>query len=618
MNSNCTRRFVLLVPVMLILFAAAYFIGLAAPVSRAAQAPPSQAATLDRRLPPSVERNYQQIAKRFNPARAMEIVRFMDQFWRLPGNPGYEKSQALLRERLVAAGFQAAENALKAGASAQSAGQAMVWYEELPGANTGWEMIDGRITLLGTGEGGKDEIAISRERDWIALCINSFSTPDAGITAPLVYVGRGIQASDYESMDVKGALVLGDGDARRLWTEAVRNRGAIGIITAAPPPSYTRPEETPDVFQWGNIPLDENLKSFGFKAGRRVATMLKDRLARGPVKARVVVKTAFHKKPNRSLVAEIPGRLFPDERIVLVAHVQEPGANDNASGCGTQLEIARAIQAAIAAHAIPPPARTITFIWGNEIAQSQQYLKADAARAKGVRYAFSLDMTGEDVKKTGGSFLIEKMPDPSAVWARPSDPHTEWGPGRVQRESLKGNLLNDLHLAICLRRARDTGWIVKTNPYEGGSDHSAFLDAGIPAVLDWHFTDRYYHTNLDRPDKTSPAEMANVGTAVATTSLFLASADEKDAASVVDLIAQAAHDRLDLEQRQSDALIKTAADRTAAMRTERSVFDAWKTWYREALESVLMLTVQPAGAGLREQVQKASAAIIAREWKEPI
>ena len=37
-----------------------------------------------------------------------------------------------------------------------------------------------------------------------------------------------------------------------------------------------------------------------------------------------------------------------------------------------------------------------------------------------------------------------------------------------------------------------------------------FGAAGIPSVLDWHFTDRYYHTNFDTPDKTSPAEMKNV------------------------------------------------------------------------------------------------------------
>ena len=48
---------------------------------------------------------------------------------------------------------------------------------------------------------------------------------------------------------------------------------------------------------------------------------------------------------------------------------------------------------------------------------------------------FSLDMTGEDTAKTGGTFLIEKQADPSAVWARPSDPHTEWGASEVKAES---------------------------------------------------------------------------------------------------------------------------------------------------------------------------------------
>ena len=90
---------------------------------------------------------------------------------------------------------------------------------------------------------------------------------------------------------------------------------------------------------------------------------------------------------------------------------------------------------------------------------------------------------------------------------------------------MRGSFLNDLHLAVALRRARDTGWVVRTNPYEGGSDHTVFTRAGVPALLNWHFTDRYYHTNLDTVDKTSAAEMQHVATVVATTAMFLASAD---------------------------------------------------------------------------------------------
>ena len=84
---------------------------------------------------------------------------------------------------------------------------------------------------------------------------------------------------------------------------------------------------------------------------------------------------------------------------------------------------------------------------------------------------------------------------------------------------LRGTFLNDLHLAVALRRARDTGWVVRTNPYEGGSDHTSFTKAGVPALLNWHFTDRYYHTNLDTIDKVSAVTMGHVATVVATTAV---------------------------------------------------------------------------------------------------
>ena len=243
---------------------------------------------------------------------------------------------------------------------------------------------------------------------------------------------------------------------------------------------------------------------------------MRDRLKAGAVRVKVDVRSTFYDGQSRFVVAEIPGSVKPDERIVMVAHIQEPGANDDGSGCGTLLALAVALQKAIAAKALPAPGRTLTFIWGNENSASRAWLTAHPEQAKGVQYMFSLDMTGEDVAKTGGTFLIEKQADPSAVWPRPSDPHTAWGASEVKESELKGSLLNDVHLAICQRRATDSGWVVKTNPYEGGSDHTEFKNSGISSLLDWHFTDRYYHTNLDRPDKTSVPEMINVGTAVAT------------------------------------------------------------------------------------------------------
>ena len=562
--------------------ALAFAIVAIAPV-RTGGVPPLQPAAS---LPPGAERAYRQLADRVDGAAAMDLVRFMDQYWRISGNPGFNASVDRIRDGLKRAGLnpRVDEFVPRQGAA--------------PGARSrGWDYQVGTVAFADTGE-----VLLSRERDRVSLCINSFSTPAGGIDAPVVDVGAAGPA-DFAAKDVKGAVILGSAPAQQLWQQGVKARGALGIISTAIAP-YIRPDDPAqftfpdqwDVFQWGSVPYDAAAKAFGFKASLRTAARIRERLKGGPVRVKVDVQSTFYDGPSRMVVAEIPGTIAPSERIVMVAHIQEPGANDDASGCGTLLALAIALRQAIAANVLPAPGRTLTFIWGDENRASRAWLTADPERAKGVQYMFSLDMTGQDTAKTGGTFLIEKQADPSAVWARPSDPHTAWGAGEVNASELKGSLLNDVHLAICRRRAADTGWVVRTNPYEGGSDHTEFKNAGIPSLLDWHFTDRYYHTNLDRPDKTSPAEMVNVGVAVAASAWFLASATEADALATVRLIADAAAARLALE-------------RTQAATPE--ILAAWRTWYGEALESVRRLTPGAPSAAVDAAVA-AARTVLAR------
>jgi aminopeptidase YwaD len=514
-----------------------------------AQAPP-HLPPLDRALPPRAEAIYRHLAKATDAKVAMDVVTFMAPLWRLAGNPAFDRSQQLIFDRLAAAGLQPK-------------------YETFANSNGGWAHTKGTLRLGGPA----GEVLLSREMHRVALAINSYSTPSGGITLPLVDVGAGTSAAAYEGKAVKGAIVLATGSIGQVFAQAVRSRGAAGVISSDIA-SYTRPAETPDVLQWGSIPADDTLRSFGFKATPRVATRLREALAGGPVTVHVEVESTFHRGPNRTLVAEIPGRVRPDERIVLAAHVQEPGANDNASGCGTLLASALAVHDAIRRGALPPPARTITFLWVDEIRGSEQWLADHADLVKGVVAMLSLDMTGEDTAKTGGTFLIEKQPDPSAIWDRPSDPHSEWGAGKVDAATVRGSFLNDLHLAVALRRARDTRWIVRTNPYEGGSDHTVFMRAGVPSLLNWHFTDRYYHTNLDTIDKVSASEMQHVAITVGTTALFLASADRTDAAAMTTLMEAARDARLATEVRNN---------------ATPEILQAWRKWYDEAIASVTRL-----------------------------
>ena len=557
------------------------------------------AQSVPQRLPSTAERAYTQVASRFDEGDALSIVSFLDQYWRLAGNPGFNASIDHIRDRLVAAGFTAPT----------AAAPATVRVEEFPNAGRGWDYRVGTLQF-----DDEREPLLSRERDRVSLAINSFSTPAGGLVAPLVDVGPGA-ASDFAGKEITGAVVLGDAPLGRLWQEAVKRRGAAGVISTEIA-DYIRPadpsamsSEQKDVLQWGSVPYDAAAKAFGFKSSWRAADRMRTRLKRGAVNVRVTIDAAFYDGPNRTLVAEIAGRTRPAERIVMVAHVQEPGANDDGSGCGTLYGLARALVTAIKSGALPQPGRTLTFMWVDEVRGSRQWITSHPGEARGVQYMFAMDMTGEDTSKTGGAFLIEKQADPSAVWARPSDPHTDWGSSDVKPETLKGSLLNDVHLAVSLRRARDTGWVVRTNPYEGGSDHTAFASAGVPSLLNWHFTDRFYHTNQDRLDKVSAAEMKNVGVAVATSAWLLASASDQDAVTVLDLLTNAAQARLKLEREQGATLAGKAADAAAAAALEQQVTAAWLKWYDEAFDSVARLPIGGETDRLRGYIAAAKAAI---------
>lgn len=529
-----------------------------------------------RALPPALVTRLQPVIDRvwsgFDGREAMATVELASKYWRLPGNEGYDTTLDHVAKRVGTTQFEVAD-----------------------GPSAGWDHSVGTLSLVKAGQ--PDQVILAKARERLALAINSYST-NGVVEAPLVDVGRG-QAADFEGKDVKGAVVIGDADLGGLFRQAVVQRGALGVIST----SLARYiSDDPDVLQWGSIPRDTERKAFGFKASRRANETLRTALQSGPQRVKVEVVSTFAEKPERTLIHEIRGTTLPDERIVIVAHVQEPGANDNASGVATLQEMAVALTAAIKAGTVPAPARTITFLWLNEISGSRAWLQRHADKVPGVKYMFSMDMTGQDVSKTGGSFLVERWPDPGAVWSRAWDPNSEWGRGNVRKESLKGDLINDLHLAVCERVAARTGWVVKTNPYEGGSDHTVFGTAGIPSLLNWHFTDRYYHTNLDTPDKTSPEEMRNVGVAVATTAWLMASSDEAMSMDVAELVAKAGRTRITVEMRDGAAL----PDHSEALA-------AWRTWSADAVRSVARLITTRPSSAFTSRVEALAASISTSE-----
>jgi aminopeptidase YwaD len=174
---------------------------------------------------------------------------------------------------------------------------------------------------------------------------------------------------------------------------------------------------------------------------------------------------------------------------------------------------------------------------------------------------------------------------------------------------------NDLLLNRCLFEAAKTGWTVRTNPYEGGSDHTPFLTAGIPGLLMWHFTDVFYHTDGDRLDMVSPVEMKHVAKCALATAYLLTAADHKTAVSLIDDITRNALQRLQTEY----DLSKTAIQQGGEKAKEQHILEVWNSWYIKALAAAI--DIPPGGADKpvqqaiekgKQQIQQQTARYISR------
>lgn len=204
-----------------------------------------------------------------------------------------------------------------------------------------------------------------------------------------------------------------------------------------------------------------------------------------------------------NLIVEIPGRVRPDEIVVVGAHYDSvrgsPGANDNASGMAAVLALARRWQGA-------EPGRTLRFVaFVNEEPPFFQ-----TPRMGSVVYARRCAERGEHIvamltPETIGYYSEERRSQ------RYPPPLNFFYPSRGNFIAVVGNWRSRALVRKAVQTFRDTttfpsegaalpGWI----PGVGWSDHWAFWRQGYPGIM---FTDtapfRYphYHRATDTADQ---------------------------------------------------------------------------------------------------------------------
>ncbi|MBL7977642.1 MAG: M28 family peptidase [Bacteroidetes Order II. Incertae sedis bacterium] len=538
----------------------------------------------------SSDRFFAAVRNEIKGERAFETVAFVEKRWRVVGNAGFNESIYHIEEKLKAAGFVLA-------ADAKPGDRMRYRIEKRPMQKPAWEPISARVTIEGTDQPLLD---FATNRNMVA--INSASTPPEGTHAEVVYVGSG-QSADFEGKDVTGKIVFGDGNLFGLYRNAL-SRGAIGVL-AYGLPHYTQPEKNIHSIQFGSIPMSTSGdQQWGILLSYHARNRLLDAINRGNGKLHVQIEAKSYHSEELTIIAEVLGQNKPDERFVFSAHVQEPGANDNASGVGTLLEMAR-VTAQLVRKGTYKPHRTLTFLWGDEIVSTRRYIREDTLRARGIRWGMSLDMVGEDTAKTGGSFLIEKMPDPSAVWTRGEDKHSEWGGSPMKVSDIVPHYFNDLVIDLCKQQGKYANWTVNTNPFEGGSDHTPFLEAKKPGLLLWHFTDQFYHTDGDRLEMVSPKTMQNVGTCALVTAMTLTTATDQTIRTTAQVLVNAAKIRLETEF----ALSRAAIQNGKKGEDEQLIIETWRDYYINSIAKLTDMRSVPPSSATRQHIKMAQETI---------
>ncbi|MCY2960369.1 MAG: M28 family peptidase [Planctomycetota bacterium] len=483
----------------------------------------------------------------FSAEAAFEVTTFADRWYRAPGNEGFEATLTELERRLRAAGF-GAQDGLE------------LRVIETPMRSPAWTPRSARLALVRDGvEEVLHEFSATGDRDRTMLPTGAPSADVGGrlVTrvedcAPgtVLLLDSGLRPDVLRAAAAKGAVLAIASDLAAYNVDPTgrdRHRDAIGFRSVRAPVPLAVAQVSPRAA--------ETLRAAAGKANT-------------VVRFTAVVETA--ERPLRTLVATVVGRREPQSAVPIVAHVQEPGACDNASGVGTVLECALAFARLLGNGSLTAPARSVAFVFGDEMEQSRVWLEHSGRTAVA---AIAADMVGESRVETGAEPLLERAPDPGALEPLPPDVHTAWGAGSVSESDLRPD-----GLAVVLREAlADVAlvagpWQTAEHPFEGGSDHVVFLDAGIPSALLWHFPDWSYHTSADRLELVDPAEMRRSGAVLLAAALAVADAQPAD----LDRHLRSA--KLEIDMRVGAA--KAASDEKLADQW-RVHGDAVRQWLRE-------------------------------------
>lgn len=344
------------------------------------------------------------------------------------------------------------------------------------------------------------------------------------LTSEIVFVGYGIHApdkkyDDYSGIDVKGEIVLLSSDSSQTLSkkfgdaadinkriEAAQKLGARGVITfrvstATQGGRYSRLRMDKKLYQpdFVMLSIERKVVDYIFKdlptETRALFQEIESRSApqsfQTGVKAYISVNSLVdEKRPTRNVLAKITGndKKLKDEYIIIGAHMDHlgitpmgdvmNGANDNASGTATVMEIARIMKLRD-----KKPKKTVIFA---AFAAEEEGLLGSRYYADHPEYPLERTISNINLDMVGhgsGKVPLNGVYYGPQIW-------------NILKEKLPKEILDSVSPG-------------RGGP--GGSDHTPFLEKGIPAFFIITRGAIKYHHSRDDNDLIRPEMLKKVG-----------------------------------------------------------------------------------------------------------
>jgi hypothetical protein len=335
--------------------------------------------------------------------------------------------------------------------------------------------------------------------------------------------------------DWRGRIIYTPGDVGRQYAAIVKSGHLpAAILTSAP----NDPKRYVDWSRLSSLPaaIGHPVPAFSvsYVDGRALASA-----AAAGRRVRVSLDATIREGRGKTVIATLRGQ-SADGYYLVCAHGDSdsggPGADDNASGVATVMEIARVYASLVRSGQVPRPRYSIRFaVWGAEYRSARAFIDREGERLSQLKGVLNFDETGTGAERDAIYFESNDVPWNEAMLRTFESVAGDYAgrPGFWTEYTTNPSQGGTDSYAFLPRQYKGTGQtslqIPSTTIYTAAWDKLAELDQlpgweskGTPdpkkLKIDYSL---YYHSSGDTPDNTTEREPQNMVRATKVTGITL-------------------------------------------------------------------------------------------------